>query len=53
MDIPSQLNAIQAGRWLNSYPTARPRLAELYGVSDNVAVQYGANYIRIRQLWED
>ena len=51
--IPPQLNPIQAQRWYMASPAARPYLAQIYGVSDNVAIQYGANYIEIRQLWED
>ena len=53
LTIPSQLNTIQAQRWLMASPAARPKLAEMYGVPIEVAEQYGANYIKIRQLWED
>jgi len=53
VSVPPQLNPIQAQRWYMASPSARPYLARIYGVSDNVSVEYGANYNEIRQLWED
>ncbi len=45
LGAPPELNNMQAYRWFQAMPSARPRLAQLYGVSDNVAKQYGAFYL--------
>ncbi|MCJ7805157.1 hypothetical protein MUP46_00750 [Patescibacteria group bacterium] len=43
--VPPFLNATQAGRWRLASPSARPRLAELYGVPKAVAKICGAFYL--------
>lgn len=44
---PPQLDAIRAYRWYSAIPTAKPRLAQLYGIPKEIAIEYGANYIEI------
>ena len=51
LDAPPQLDIIQAQRWRAAVPAARPRLAELYGVSPEIARLYWANYIVIEEAW--
>jgi hypothetical protein len=46
--VPPSLDAIQAGRWWLASPSARPRLAQLYGVPEDIAKQYGAFYLDIK-----
>ena len=43
--VPPFLNVIQAGRWRLASPSARPRLAQLYGVPKEVAERCGAFYL--------
>lgn len=43
--VPPFLNVIQASRWRMSSPSARPRLAQLYGVPKEVAEKCGAFYL--------
>jgi len=51
LDVPPQLSITQATRWRNAMPAAKPRLAELYGVSPEIAKIYGAKYITISKGW--
>ena len=44
MEAPPQLDMGQAYRWRIASPAARPRLAELYGVPQEIAELYWANY---------
>ena len=43
--VPPFLNVIQVGRWRLASPSARPRLAQLYGVPKEVAKKCGAFYL--------
>lgn len=43
-DAPPQLDAGQAFRWTQAWPSAKPRLAMLYGVPPEIAELYGAKY---------
>lgn len=43
-DAPPELDLVQQTAWGQAKPWARPRLAQLYGVSKEVAIQYGAEY---------
>ena len=42
--VPPQLDETQTFRWKQAYPAARPRLAQLYGIPQEIAEQYGAKY---------
>lgn len=54
-DIPPQLvpGSAQACRWYIASPAARTYLAQIYNIPHDVAVQYGAHYIKALQVWED
>lgn len=43
-DAPPQLDIMQQARWSIALPFARPRLAQLYGVDKETAIEYGAEY---------
>ena len=43
--VPQNLDIIQASRWRMASPSARPRLAQLYGVPKEVAIICGAFYL--------
>lgn len=43
--VPPFLNAIQIGRWRIASPSAKPRLAQLYGIPKEVAEKCGAFYL--------
>lgn len=54
IEAPPQLSVTQAFRWMNAMPSARPHLAELYGVSPEIAKLYRARYIvigRVSCMW--
>lgn len=51
LDVPPQLDIVQAFRWKNAMSSAKPRLAELYGISPEIAKLYGAKYITIGKGW--
>ena len=51
-DAPPQLDVIQAFRWRQASPSAKPHLAKIYGVSPDVAELYGAKYIKYIMIWE-
>lgn len=46
--VPPFLNTIQIGRWKIASPSARPRLAQLYGIPKEVAEKCGAFYLEIQ-----
>ena len=51
-DAPPQLDAHQSYRWKRAMPAARPRLAQLYGVSPEIAKLYWAKYTVIERVWQ-
>lgn len=44
LDVPPQLDIIEAQRWRDAMPSAKPCLARLYGVPQDTAKIYWANY---------
>ena len=54
LGAPPELNDMAAYRWAQAMPAAKPRLAQLWSIPKEVAIEYGANYIEIgrpEQVW--
>ena len=51
LDAPPQLDIVQAQRWRVAFPSAKPRLAQLYKVPREIAEIYGAKYTIIYKDW--
>lgn len=53
LGAPPELDNMKAYRWYQAMPAARPRLAELWHIPKETAIEYGANYIEIGKGWAD